>query len=398
MRPLKLMRLPHGVAAAMQVGVTAATWCQLHRRDRHPVALPDCAAAATTLAACHAAPTMAATVSDSPSPRRDRLAKATCDVSVIVSCYNSEATIAACVGSVLNQPFTGKLELIVVDDGSTDGSREVLAQLSDPRLRVLVQPNGGLGAGRNHGLEAARGRYLLFVDADDRLAPAALQTLWEAAKAERLDLVDGRFRQFAGQHSVVWRNHHRTLSDAAGVLRPGVGGFATGRLFRRELWQTVRFPTGYWFEDTCVIFLVLPQVRRYRLLDAVVYDYRDNPGGISKVSAGTPRALDTLYLTVALCEQAQAQGVDLARLRPVAIWQLTRFAVERLAGLDEAVQTAAFATAAAYVQRTPALTAVGPHDGWFVRRATAALVAGDLAAWQRLGRGWALRDKIGLRG
>ncbi|WP_262316912.1 glycosyltransferase family 2 protein [Lacticaseibacillus parakribbianus] len=398
MKPLKLMRLPHWLAASMQAGVTAATWGQVALARRHSVAVPNRAAAAATLAAYHPAPTMAATASESAAPRRDRLAKATCDVSVIVSCYNSETTIAACVGSVLNQPFTGKLELIVVDDGSTDGSREVLAQKRDPRLRVLVQPNAGAGASRNRGLDAARGRYLLFVDADDRLAPAALQVLWDTAKAERLDLVDGRFRQFAGQHSVVWRNHHRTLSDAAGVLRPGISGFVTGRLYRRELWRDVRFPTQYWFEDTCVIFLVLPRVRRYRQLDQVVYHYRDNPGGLSKVITGQPRALDTLYLTMALCEQARAQGVDLARLRPVAIWQLTRFAVERLAGLAEPMQAAAFATAATFVQHTPELTAVGPHDGWFVRRATAALVAGDLAAWQRLGRGWALRDKIGLRG
>lgn len=92
--------------------------------------------------------------------------------SIIVPVYNTEAYVEACLRSALNQTEKS-LEVIVVDDGSSDGSLalcESLAQ-ADDRIRIFFQPNAGQGAARNVGLDNARGRFVVFLDSDDRLEP-----------------------------------------------------------------------------------------------------------------------------------------------------------------------------------------------------------------------------------
>ncbi len=96
-------------------------------------------------------------------------------VSVVVPLYNKSATIGTALGSVLGQSYRD-LELIVVDDGSTDGGASVPAAAADPRVRIISQANAGPGAARNRGLRESRGEYVAFLDADDEWQPDFLET------------------------------------------------------------------------------------------------------------------------------------------------------------------------------------------------------------------------------
>jgi len=111
-------------------------------------------------------------------------------VSIVIPVYNVEAYLRRCLDSVVNQTLR-EIEIICVDDGSTDGSVAILGEYAakDPRIRVLRQPeNSGQGAARNRGLEEAKGEYAYFMDADDELASAdALERLVAEAERERLD-------------------------------------------------------------------------------------------------------------------------------------------------------------------------------------------------------------------
>jgi len=111
-------------------------------------------------------------------------------ISVIVPVYNTEAYLGACLDSLLNQTYRS-IEVICVDDGSTDGSPRILQQYAekDPRVKVLTQPNMGQGTARNQGLRQAGGKYVYFMDSDDLLAPNALQLCYEAAEQELLDVL-----------------------------------------------------------------------------------------------------------------------------------------------------------------------------------------------------------------
>ena len=112
------------------------------------------------------------------------------DVSVIIPVYNAEKHLEECIRSILSQTLR-EIEIICVDDGSTDSSVEILTRLSkeDSRLIIVRQENAGAGAARNHGIQLARGKYLSFLDADDFFDPHMLERAFEKAEAEQAELV-----------------------------------------------------------------------------------------------------------------------------------------------------------------------------------------------------------------
>ncbi|WP_414169281.1 glycosyltransferase family 2 protein [Streptoverticillium reticulum] len=171
------------------------------------------------------------------------------DVTVIVAAYNAMPYVTGSVTSVLRQSLgAGHIELIAVDDGSTDGTGEELDRLAAgaPGMQVIHQPNSGGPAGpRNLGLERATGRYVFFLDADDRLGPEALERMVAAADENGSDVVLGRIVGEGGRRaprSMFGRNQPRTDVFASRVywtLNPM-------KLFRRELVERLglRFDTG----------------------------------------------------------------------------------------------------------------------------------------------------------
>lgn len=121
-------------------------------------------------------------------------------VSVIVPSYNARAFLSRCIASILGQ-LGPKLELIVVNDGSTDGTEALLAQIADddPRVLAVHQANAGLSAARNTGIKHARGEWVLFCDADDMLLPGALKSMCALATDETCSVWGG----FVRRHSEV---------------------------------------------------------------------------------------------------------------------------------------------------------------------------------------------------
>lgn len=111
-------------------------------------------------------------------------------ISVIIPVYNVENYLRECVDSVLNQTYQN-FEIILVDDGSTDGSPTICDEYatSDERIRVIHQSNGGLSVARNNGLQASSGDYVYFLDSDDWIEPSSLEVLLECAKERRAQVV-----------------------------------------------------------------------------------------------------------------------------------------------------------------------------------------------------------------
>lgn len=111
-------------------------------------------------------------------------------VSIIVPAYQAEKHLEECVRSLLNQTYRS-VEIIVIDDGSTDGTSAIVSRManSDDRLHLIAQKNCGVSSARNHGIAASRGSYLMFVDADDWIEPFAVETLLAAIKDNSTDVV-----------------------------------------------------------------------------------------------------------------------------------------------------------------------------------------------------------------
>ncbi|MWA05497.1 glycosyltransferase [Actinomadura sp. LD22] len=170
-------------------------------------------------------------------------------VSVIVPVHNCRASVAETLRSVFEQTIAPELvEVVAVDDGSTDGSGDELDRLAaaEPRLAVVHQPNsGGPGGPRNTGIERARGEYLFFLDADDRLGPQALERMCALADEQGSDIV-------IGNYVGVGRGAARFAENIARVSvdDPEIDVFSQSltaqKLFRRELVEAnrIRFPEG----------------------------------------------------------------------------------------------------------------------------------------------------------
>jgi glycosyltransferase involved in cell wall biosynthesis len=127
-------------------------------------------------------------------------------LSVVMPCFNEEATLDEIVERVLDSPWTG--ELIIVDDGSTDGTREILAGFDDRRVRVLLQPfNQGKGAALRRGFSEATMPYTIVQDADLEYDPAEYGVLLEPLVDGRADVVYGSRFQGAGAHRVLYFWH-----------------------------------------------------------------------------------------------------------------------------------------------------------------------------------------------
>jgi glycosyltransferase involved in cell wall biosynthesis len=173
-------------------------------------------------------------------------------VSIIVPVYNLEGYVERCLSSVLEQDFTGPYEILVVNDGSTDGSQPIIddfAARHPERLRSFSTPNRGPGAASNYGIERARGDYLMFVEGDDWIGPRVVAEMHASAVATGADLLIGTIRR----HYARREDSLRPLPHLSGVRR--VEGEDFGMLLRSQPSPCARLYGRSLFEDPEVRFL-----------------------------------------------------------------------------------------------------------------------------------------------
>lgn len=203
-------------------------------------------------------------------------------ISVIMPVYNVEAYVGECLDSVLGQDFTS-FELIAVDDGSTDGSAAVVERyaVGDRRVRLLRQGNSGQGPARNRAIRTARGRFLVFVDADDLVPPGSFRFLVAALRRSGSDFAVAGVRRLDGGRryrpswTVAMLEHDRvgiTLDDFPAAMADVV---AHHRIFTRRFWteNIGGFAPGA-YEDHAPMVAAYLRARRFDLLTRVVYEWR----------------------------------------------------------------------------------------------------------------------------
>jgi CDP-glycerol glycerophosphotransferase len=208
-------------------------------------------------------------------------------VSVIVPIYNVEAYLEDCLRSVTAQTFRD-LEVVLVDDGSTDGSAAIAERFAeqDSRLRIVRQANGGLGHARNTGVKAATGELLSFLDSDDRLPADALELLVDALERGGSDFATGNVHRFTATRTwpapflrkAFLRRRGRThISRFRWLLSDRM---AQNKLWRRSFWDAhaLAFPEGVLHEDIPVVIPAHFRARSVEVLSKPVYLYRVREG------------------------------------------------------------------------------------------------------------------------
>lgn len=218
-------------------------------------------------------------------------------VSIIIPVYNCEKYIRQCVDSVINQTYHD-LEIILIDDGSTDKSLQILEEYYnlDNRVKIVHQKNQGLSASRNQGLVIAKGKYIFFLDADDFLATDQIEVLYRSVKKNDADVAISTYINFNDTTAtylfhVVEKDYYEETytpielmskkyhSDDRGYLITLTT--AWGKLFKRSLFKNVLFPVGKTAEDDLTIWKVFLLANKINYINKGLYIYRLREGSIS---------------------------------------------------------------------------------------------------------------------
>lgn len=234
--------------------------------------------------------------------------------------YNAEKYLEKSLDSILNQTF-GDIEIICVDDGSTDDSSNILYnyQKKDSRVRIITQENRGPGASRNAGLSWASGEYVYFMDSDDYLDLDAFEKLVDFADFKELDFIMFKISNFTEETGELIDDDYYNmpyLKERVGENSFNSGDvedFAMdlcvcppGNLFKREFLSDIRFPEGLLFEDNVFFTHALFKAENIYFYDEFLYNRCKRID--STTAPLTVRSLDTIEITCLLLDLCNEFG------------------------------------------------------------------------------------------
>ena len=225
------------------------------------------------------------------------------EISVIIPVYNVEKYLEECLNSVCNQSFED-IEIICVNDGSADSSLDILNDYAkrDDRIKIISQPNQGLGAARNAGLRHVNGNYIYFLDSDDYIELDTLEKLYNNALSNNSDMVLFKLKKVDDFKNVHKRGVPFRIDDIFGDIDYDDFTFtyrdvkrhvmnssfsACLKLYKKEFVDKLdfSFPVGLNFEDVPVHVKVMIEAERLSFVPESLYNYRSNPNSILNSSA-----------------------------------------------------------------------------------------------------------------
>jgi len=221
-------------------------------------------------------------------------------VSVILPVYNTSEFLDRCIRSITNQTLKS-IELIVVDDGSTDGSGEIADKYAsqDNRINVIHQENAGVAAARNTGIAAARGEYITFIDSDDYANERLCEVLYNTAQENRADVASCSAYRIGENTTELLQSQDRII-DMSESTRPPVidrcifGDYryrmsVWGKLYKKSLFDD--YDITFWgnrMEDAIVNIKILMVAEKVRILSDLLYYYHRRPNTLTTTVASSP--------------------------------------------------------------------------------------------------------------
>jgi len=210
-------------------------------------------------------------------------------ISVIVPVYNVEAYLAQCIDSVLAQTYK-ELEILLIDDGSTDCSGSICDayQAKDSRIRVFHTENRGLSAARNVGLDHASGEYILLLDSDDWIDRKTAQVLAAYAEKHDADVVScAYYYEWKNRRNSVEKVDKPIILEGRQIMQvhiqePYLGYMAWNKLYRKELFSSIRYPEGRDYEDILTTYKILLSAQKVICVPDALFHYRMRANTISR--------------------------------------------------------------------------------------------------------------------
>jgi glycosyltransferase involved in cell wall biosynthesis len=238
-------------------------------------------------------------------------------ISIIVPVYKAEKYLHDCLDSILAQTFSD-FELILINDGSPDNSGSICDGyvVKDHRVKVIHKPNGGASSARNAGVDAAQGKYIGWVDADDCVAPDMFYTLFNLIEKYNADIADCQYYMLNGDHSiksgldepVVFGNGDFIMKEFfAAKMKPGL----TTKIYKRELWKNIRFPLGRNHQDCYVnmLFALMPLIYVRTSEAKYYYIIRENSITTTRTAREIREAIYKYDYTMKLAATSESNGL-----------------------------------------------------------------------------------------
>lgn len=202
-------------------------------------------------------------------------------ISIIIPIYNVEKYLKRCIDSIVNQTYKN-IEIILVNDGSPDNCGKICDAYAknDSRIKVIHKENGGLSSARNAALDIASGDYIMFVDSDDWISEVSLDQLYEYIEAD-YDIINFKF-SFVKENSKELIETHNDIKDSYEcdlityidkLFSGELNFFIWNKLYKKNLFDEVRFPEGRNYEDLATIYKLYFKAKKIIVTDYTLYYY-----------------------------------------------------------------------------------------------------------------------------
>lgn len=210
-------------------------------------------------------------------------------ISIVVPVYNVELYLEECLDSLLNQTYK-HIEILAVNDGSKDGSLKILEAYAkkDERVKVLNKENGGLSDARNFGIAHMQGEFVACVDSDDIVSEHYIESMYQAVIEHDLDIAVCDMKYFyddidevkysSGGEFTIGR-----IQDDPRLI--AINNSACNKLFKKELFNDIDFPVGWFYEDLATVPILMYKAKRIGKVNEPLYYYRQRSGSIAHTAS-----------------------------------------------------------------------------------------------------------------
>lgn len=243
-------------------------------------------------------------------------------VSIIIPVYNTAKYLPRCLNSVLNQTYQN-LEIIIVDDGSTDNSPEIIKKYAakDNRIKITHQKNAGLSAARNTGIAKATGKYISFVDSDDEISHNMIKKLFSVLQNNNADISVCSFKEVYSNGKVAHfsQNYPPRIYDTTEALQAMLQehGFmvsATMKLFPTIYFKNIKFPIGKLHEDLGTTYALIMKAAKVSFIPDELYIYHHHNNSIVSAKNFDHRKFDIITLTDQMCNDIDHKYPELKNI------------------------------------------------------------------------------------
>lgn len=225
-------------------------------------------------------------------------------VSIIVPVYNMEKKLKKCIDSIINQEYND-IEIIIVNDGSTDNSLKIINQYDDYRIKLIDQKNMGISEARNNGLKIATGDFICFVDSDDYIEPNMIKVLVDKIKETNSDIVvcdyyifDDNYNKeekIVGNDSIFGKDLY-----AHPEMIKLIDFAPWNKIYKSKLFDDISFPKNTKYEDFDAILKVFSKAKKIEKVNESLYDYYVNYSGETRTN--NKKNMDMLKIAKNLIE------------------------------------------------------------------------------------------------